>query len=214
MSGSLVLRSGVGTQILMVSRSRTTEKSVVAPKRLSLTSFAISAEGTSWMCDSPRFRPVIFDCWTSIPVTVKPPSQTPPLTASRHNLARQFRPSPSWFRFFLLELGISRRSSVQSACALRAPKRIIPKSLSSCFEGARLQACRQNQSRNALAEAGRGPQSLKANSFPYLFGTAKAVPLQVAGAFSRVARPSRRAHTLLRGKGCELGASPPSIARG
>ena len=30
MSGSLVLRSGVGTAMLMVSRSRTTEKSVVA----------------------------------------------------------------------------------------------------------------------------------------------------------------------------------------
>ena len=30
MSGSLVLRSGVGTQMLMVSSSRTTEKSVVA----------------------------------------------------------------------------------------------------------------------------------------------------------------------------------------
>ena len=30
MSGSLVLRSGVGTQMLMVSSSRTAEKSVVA----------------------------------------------------------------------------------------------------------------------------------------------------------------------------------------
>ena len=38
MSGSLVLRSGVGTQILTVSRSRTTPKSVVARSLPVLTS--------------------------------------------------------------------------------------------------------------------------------------------------------------------------------
>ncbi len=60
MSGSLVLRSGVGTQMLMVSSSRTTEKSVVALNRFSAMSFATSAEGTSCTCDSPRFRPSTF----------------------------------------------------------------------------------------------------------------------------------------------------------
>ena len=62
MSGSLVLRSGVGTQMLMVSRSRTTEKSVVARKRWCLPSLATSAEGTSCTYDSPRLRPSTLDC--------------------------------------------------------------------------------------------------------------------------------------------------------
>ena len=47
MSGSLVLRSGVGTQMLMVSSSRTAEKSVVARNLPDSTSGASTALGIS-----------------------------------------------------------------------------------------------------------------------------------------------------------------------
>ena len=53
MSGSLVLRSGVGTQMLMVSRSLTTAKSVVASSRPACFSAVTSAVETSGMYDRP-----------------------------------------------------------------------------------------------------------------------------------------------------------------
>ncbi len=49
MSGSLVLRSGVGTQMLMVSSSLTTAKSVVASSRPACFSAVTSAVETSGM---------------------------------------------------------------------------------------------------------------------------------------------------------------------
>src|SRR5579862_1096510 len=72
MSGSLVLRSGVGTQMLIVSRSATTSNLVVADRRPALTSAATSAEGTSGMYDSPREMAAIFRASRSMPVTLNP----------------------------------------------------------------------------------------------------------------------------------------------
>ena len=48
-SGSRVLRSGVGTQMFTVSRPARTEASVVARSRPSATNAATSAVGTSGM---------------------------------------------------------------------------------------------------------------------------------------------------------------------
>ncbi len=48
MSGSLVLRSGVGTQMLMVSSSATAAKSVVARILPASTSGFSTAVGMSW----------------------------------------------------------------------------------------------------------------------------------------------------------------------
>ena len=53
MSGSFVLRSGVGTQMFTVSNWLTTEKSVVARRRPALRSAATLAPGTSGMYERP-----------------------------------------------------------------------------------------------------------------------------------------------------------------
>ena len=72
MSGSFVLRSGVGTQMLTVSSPATTLKSVVAVSRPSLSSARTSADGTSGMYDSPHAMAAIFRLSRSIPVHVRP----------------------------------------------------------------------------------------------------------------------------------------------
>ena len=53
-SGSRVFRSGVGTQMLMVSTSASAEKSVVAARTPASTAAFTSAAATSAMYDSPR----------------------------------------------------------------------------------------------------------------------------------------------------------------
>src|SRR5579872_6610280 len=72
MSGSLVLRSGVGTQILMVSSSRTAEKSVVARILPASTRGPRVELGISPMYESPAFTRLVLASLISIPVTVKP----------------------------------------------------------------------------------------------------------------------------------------------
>jgi hypothetical protein len=53
MSGSFVLRSGVGTQMLIVSSAATTEKSVVASRRPASRNACRVAVGTSGMYERP-----------------------------------------------------------------------------------------------------------------------------------------------------------------
>ena len=60
MSGSLVLRSGVGTQMLIVSSSSTAEKSVVARSFPDSTSGASVELGISPIYDSPAFTMAVF----------------------------------------------------------------------------------------------------------------------------------------------------------
>ena len=75
MSGSLVLRSGVGTQMLTVSSVATTEKSVVALELALLRpASATSCVGTSGMYDSPRVMASTFRWSRSMPTAVRPPS--------------------------------------------------------------------------------------------------------------------------------------------
>jgi hypothetical protein len=68
MSGSFVLRSGVGTQMLTVSRSATTSKLVVAERAPLRVSVATSLPETSGMYDSPRAMASTFRTSRSMPV--------------------------------------------------------------------------------------------------------------------------------------------------
>ena len=70
MSGSLVFRSGVGTQMLTVSRFATTEKSEVAVIRPASTISATSADGTSGMYDWRALMAVTLRASRSIPTVV------------------------------------------------------------------------------------------------------------------------------------------------
>src|SRR5271157_28194 len=72
MSGSLVLRSGVGTQMLIVSSSSTAEKSAVARSFPDSTSGPSAALGTSPTYESPAFTRLAFSWLTSMPVTANP----------------------------------------------------------------------------------------------------------------------------------------------
>ena len=72
MSGSFVLRSGVGTQMLTVSSSFSTAKSVVADNRSGARSAATSSLDTSGMCDCPLLITCTLRASTSMPVVTKP----------------------------------------------------------------------------------------------------------------------------------------------
>src|SRR5690349_4332619 len=72
MSGSLVFRSGVGTQMLIVSSSSTAEKSVVARSFPEFTRGPSTELGMSPTYESPAFTRFVFSWLRSIPVTVKP----------------------------------------------------------------------------------------------------------------------------------------------
>ena len=72
MSGSLVLRSGVGTQMLMVSSSRTAEKSVVARNFPELHQRRQDRTGNVSDVGIARVDAATFSSLTSMPVTVKP----------------------------------------------------------------------------------------------------------------------------------------------
>ena len=72
MSGSFVLRSGVGTQMLMVSRSFTTAKSVVASSVPQSLRVLTSADGTSGMYDRRSSMACTFRTSTSMPVVWNP----------------------------------------------------------------------------------------------------------------------------------------------
>ena len=78
MSGSFVLRSGVGTQMFTVSAFARTEKSVVAERRPAARSAWMSAVATSAMYDVPSFKARVFRSSRSIPTAVNParPSST------------------------------------------------------------------------------------------------------------------------------------------
>src|ERR1035437_8343402 len=99
-SGSLVLRRGVGTQILMVSSSRTAEKSVVARNLPDSTSGARTALGISPIYESPALTRRTFSSLISMPVTVNParanstargsPTYPSPTTPTRARRVRIF----------------------------------------------------------------------------------------------------------------------------
>src|SRR5215472_618804 len=72
MSGSLVFRSGVGTQMLIVSNSEMTLKSVVAQSLPALTSASTSDGATSCTYESPALTLATLDSIKSIPVTENP----------------------------------------------------------------------------------------------------------------------------------------------
>ena len=72
MSGSFVLRSGVGTQMLIVSSSVTTAKSVVASSLPASVSVLTSAVVTSGMYERPSLMVLIFRTSRSIPVAWNP----------------------------------------------------------------------------------------------------------------------------------------------
>src|SRR6266571_4566601 len=72
MSGSRVLRSGVGTQITTASARDRTEKSPVATRRRRSINGRRSASATSWTCDRPPPTPEILAGSVSMPCTGKP----------------------------------------------------------------------------------------------------------------------------------------------
>jgi hypothetical protein len=68
----LVFRSGVGTQMLIVSSSAMTENSLVARKRPASTCSRISASFVSTMYERPAAIASTFRSSRSMPVTRKP----------------------------------------------------------------------------------------------------------------------------------------------
>src|SRR5436853_2018300 len=72
MSGSLVLRSGVGTQMFTVSSSSTAEKSLVARNLPASTRGFSVALDTSPTYESPALIRAVLLSLRSMPVTVKP----------------------------------------------------------------------------------------------------------------------------------------------
>ena len=72
MSGSLVFRSGVGTQMFTVSISASALKSVVARSFSRSTRPATSALGTSGMYDVPRLIASTLRASRSMPVVSNP----------------------------------------------------------------------------------------------------------------------------------------------
>ena len=72
MSGSFVLRNGVGTQMLIVSSSFTIEKSVVASSLPAFRKATTSAVATSGMYERPCSMASIFRASRSMPVVSNP----------------------------------------------------------------------------------------------------------------------------------------------
>src|ERR1035441_5394833 len=77
MSGSLVLRRGVGTAMLTVSSSAMTEESMVARNVPQSTYGRRVPVGTSWMWERPAFN-----AWRTVEVASMPVTEYPALANS------------------------------------------------------------------------------------------------------------------------------------
>ena len=91
MSGSFVLRSGVGTQMFIVSRSRITEKSVVASKPPACAQRATSAVGTSGMYEWPALTSSTLRWSRSMPMVSSRRGRTRRRAAGRRSQGRRRR---------------------------------------------------------------------------------------------------------------------------